>query len=105
MWTKLSLVPVAEQQTAAGDYVVSDDDIPGMLKDWVREYYAAFSGNYELRVQLLTDLTTMPIEDASVEWPQNLSPYRTVATITLPVQDSFSNERRVYAEDVMFWRP
>ena len=102
---KFSVVPVAEQQIAAGESVVSDDDTPGVLKDWVREYYVAFSGRYELRVQLLTDLATMPIEDASVEWPQNVSPYRTVATVTLPVQHSFSNQRRVYAEDVMSWRP
>lgn len=36
-------------------------------------------GTWELRVQLCVDIEKMPREDASVEWPQDLSPYVTVA--------------------------
>ena len=32
------------------------------------------------------DVETMPIEDASVEWPERESPYRTVAHLLLPRQ-------------------
>ncbi len=45
----------------------------------------------------------MPIEDASVEWPRDASPCRTVATLHLPHQETFSAARRTYAEDVMSW--
>ena len=37
---------------------------------------------WELRVQLCTDLMKMPVEDASVEWDERLSPSLTVAWIT-----------------------
>lgn len=102
---KFSLVPVASEQLAAGKRKVSRKDSPGVLRNWVREYYARTSGRYELRVQLCTNLKKMPIEDASVEWKEKSSPYRTVATIDIPPQETFSPARRVYAEDVLSWRP
>ena len=42
---------------------------------------------FEFQVQLRTSEQTMPIEDASVEWPESASPYRTVAHLLLPRQE------------------
>jgi hypothetical protein len=42
---------------------------------------------FEFQVQLRTSERTMPIEDATVEWPENESPYRTVAHLLLPRQE------------------
>jgi hypothetical protein len=42
---------------------------------------------FEFQVQLRTSKQTMPIEDASVEWPESDSPYRTVAHLLLPRQE------------------
>lgn len=42
---------------------------------------------FEFQVQLCTSQRTMPIEDATVEWPERESPYRTVAHLILPQQD------------------
>ena len=42
---------------------------------------------FECQVQLRTSEQTMPIEDASVEWPESESPYRTVAHLLLPRQE------------------
>ena len=42
---------------------------------------------FEFQVQLRTSEQTMPIEDASVEWPESESPYRTVAHLLLPRQE------------------
>lgn len=64
---KFSLVPVAPEQQALADRKVSKDDPPGVLRDWVQDYYRQYEGRYELQVQLCTDPTDMPIEDASVE--------------------------------------
>jgi catalase len=41
---------------------------------------------YELRVQLFVDEDRTPIEDASVEWDETVSPFRTVAKLTIPTQ-------------------
>ena len=80
-------------------------DPPGILSELAREYHAAHPARYELRVRLCADPDSMPIEDASVPWDEQVSPYRRVATIEIPVQESFSPERRVYSERVMSWRP
>jgi catalase len=42
---------------------------------------------FEFQVQLRTSEQTMPIEDASIEWPETESPYRTVAHLLIPRQD------------------
>jgi len=102
---KLGVFPVAAEQLALADREVSAGDPPGVLARWVHDYFAGTAARYELRAQLLTDVDRMPVEDASVEWPEELSPYRTVAVLDLPPQESFSPARRVHAEDVMAWRP
>lgn len=42
---------------------------------------------FEFQVQLRTCDRTMPIEDATIEWPESESPYRTVAHLLLPRQE------------------
>ena len=42
---------------------------------------------FEFQVQLRTSERTMPIEDASVAWPESGSPYRTVAHLLLLRQE------------------
>ncbi len=39
------------------------------------------------RSQLCTDLEAMPVNDATTEWPENLSPFVTVGRVHLPRQD------------------
>jgi len=102
---KLCLAPVTSEQHEAGKREVTPNDPPGVLSELAREYHAAHPARYELRVQLCTDLDSMPVEDASIPWDEQVSPYRRVATIDIPPQESFSPERRVYAERVMSWRP
>ena len=43
--------------------------------------------DFDLQIQLCTDLETMPVNDATVEWPEKLSPFLTVGRVRLPRQD------------------
>ncbi len=45
---------------------------------------------YDLRMQFFVDAATTPIEDASVEWPEAVSPWVIVARLTIPEQDAAS---------------
>ena len=47
----------------------------------------------------------MPVEDASVLWPDDISPHQPVATLRLPPQDAYSPARRVYGDDVLSFNP
>ena len=102
---KYALVPTSAEAVEAGEQEVGRQDPPGVLRDWVQDFYRQHGATYALQVQLCVDAEQMPVEDASVEWSEDLSPYRTVATVSFAAQESFGAARRVYAEDVMSWRP
>src|SRR5215831_622642 len=42
---------------------------------------------FDIQVQLCTDLIQMPVENVTVRWSEALSPFVTVATLRLPQQD------------------
>jgi hypothetical protein len=55
---------------------------PALIEDLKLSEY-----DFDLQVQLSTDLDKMPVNDATVEWPEALSPYVTVGRVHLPRQD------------------
>jgi hypothetical protein len=62
--------------------------------------------HFELQVQLCRDLATMPVENTSIDWPERLSPFVTVATVTIPAQDVSGDDNLAAAEPLSFtpWR-
>ncbi len=68
-------------------------------------HFAQHGGEWELRVQLCTDLASMPVKDASVEWPQAQSPYVSVARIRMPAQLAWSTQRTLAIDDGMAFNP
>ncbi len=102
---KVGLFPVTPMQLGlAGEKLDANFD-----KDVFRHATVGYCRRHEavfaFRVQLCTDLATMPIENASVEWPERQSPYVTVATLTLPPQEAFSAERVAFVEQRVGFRP
>lgn len=61
---------------------------------------------FELQVQLNTDLDRMPVDNTSVQWPEQLSPWTTVAGITIPRQDISGEENQTIADGTSItpWR-
>jgi len=101
---KIGLAPLSDNvKVLAGQEV--DLSEPGAYRDLVVEFFRTQGAEYELRAQLCTDLQTMPVEDASVDWPQDQSPYQVLGKIVLPAQDAFSPARRVFADDVLSFNP
>jgi len=97
---KISAVPVSESlQPLVGKTVDTSD--PSALRDRVVEFFRQHSAEYELRAQLCTNLEKMPVEDASIQWPEDESPYQAIAKITIPVQEAYSPARRVYVDEVL----
>ena len=78
---------------------------PDGYRNMVVEFFATQTAEFELRAQLCTDLATMPIEDVTVEWPEERSPYRGIAKITFPVQNPATPERQAYGDDVLSFTP
>ncbi len=70
-------------------------------RDEVVQFFESNEAQFELRVQLCTDTVAMPIEDATVEWPESLSPYRGVGTIKFATQNADSPARRTFGDEVL----
>lgn len=104
-FAKLAVVPISPSLTALTDQHVDFGDNSDGLREAVKAYFAQSSGVWEVRVQLATDLAKMPIEDASVEWPEKLSPYVTVAQIEIDTQDAWASEKVEEIDDGMSFSP
>ena len=83
------------------DPAQDEDGFRHATADFIRTHETVF----ELRAQLWLNSETQPIEDASVEWSTDESPYRTVATIRIPRQEAYSPARQHYFDEVMIFRP
>ena len=61
---------------------------------------------FDLQVQLCVDLEKMPVEDVTVEWPEALSPFVTVAKVRLPQQDISGDDlqEQMDATSITPWR-
>jgi hypothetical protein len=71
----------------------------GLVSELAQRPYA-----FDLQVQLCVDPHAMPVENTSIEWPEALSPFRTVARIHIPQQD-ISGPRNLAAADVVAINP
>lgn len=102
---KLSVVPVSPNLTRLTGDKVNTSDRPDALREVIREEMIEQGGAWELRVQLNTDLDAMPIEDATVAWDEKVSPYRTVARITVAPQLSMGTDLASEVDEQTFFSP
>lgn len=102
---KLGAVPASESQRALSEWRLD----PHQAEDGFRYATVAFFREhevvFELKAQLWADAVKQPIEDASVDWPVSISPYRTVATLRLPRQDAYDPARVRYFDEMITFRP
>ncbi len=90
---KLAVLPANPDLQALFEKKIELTDENG-LRTAVVNYFRNHGATYNVGVQLCTDLDKMPIEDATVEWPEDLSPYRLVAKLVLPPQNAFDPARQ-----------
>lgn len=96
---KLQVVPVLDAMKALKGEKIGSEGHPNAIREVVQDYFSKHGAEWEVRVQLLTDPETMPLEDASVEWPQDKSPFIPVARLRVARQESWSEERAAKLDD------
>ena len=102
---KFAVVPISPFLIALTKKPLDMKDKPNALRDAVRDYFSSNDAEWELRVQLCTNLETMPIEDSTVQWPEDESPYIAVARITVPRGGMLSDEQAAAEEDQLSFNP
>lgn len=101
---KLAVVPVspAQRALAKANAEVDGDKDPNALRTATVSYLRENDAEFDVRIQLCTDLEKMPVEEATKEWSEEDSPYKTVARIRLPKQEAYSEARQQYVEALSF---
>ena len=102
---KLSIAPHSPNLTALTDAELNVNGKPNGLREAMIEHFATQGGEWEVRVQFCTDPETMPIEDASVAWPEEKSPYIDIARIVLAPQPAWNEARRAAIDDGLAFSP
>jgi hypothetical protein len=102
---KICIAPVSRQLTELAGAALNVNGKPNGLREAVVDFFKTNVAEWEVRVQLCTDLTRMPIEDASVPWPEDLSPYLPVARIVAQPQIAWSEELSNAIDDHMSFSP
>ena len=100
---KFSVAPVAPALLALTDRKIDAKDRPDAIREDVQREMRDLDGVWEFRVQLCRDLRRQPVEDPTVRWNEEEAPFQTVATITVPHQDSWDAARvRAVDEEMHF---
>ncbi|MEQ1686077.1 MAG: catalase family protein [Burkholderiaceae bacterium] len=102
---KWQIAPVSPELLALKDAPVDLAGTPDGLRAAVVEHFATHGGEWELRVQLCTSLESMPIEDATVVWPEEESPFVPVARLTVRPQSAWNETRSVEMDDGLSFSP
>ncbi|MBE7216845.1 MAG: catalase family protein [Caulobacteraceae bacterium] len=102
---KLAAIPTAQEQLALADWRLDPRQDEDGFRHAAVAYFAAHHATYDIKAQLWADADRQPIEDAAVDWPVDISPYRTVAILRLPRQEAYGPARVRYFDEVMTFRP
>jgi hypothetical protein len=102
---KFSLAPVSPSLKQFADATIDAHGRPDAIRENVREGLISKGGTWELRVQLCNDLDKMPIENPTVVWDEDASPFRTVATLEVPAQVAWQDGVSQKTEDELSFSP
>jgi hypothetical protein len=72
------------------------------LRDALRAHLAQGVATFDLMVQFFEDDTRTPMEDATVEWTSDRSPWQAVAQIRIPAQSIEDEARATRCEQMAF---
>ena len=98
---KFKVVPLSDNVKKFAGKPLSPTAGPEAYREMMVDFFSSEAAEYELCVQLCTDLGTMPIEDATVEWPESRSAYVRVATLKYPIQNPYTDERKYFGDEVL----
>ena len=103
---KVRVAPVAESAKNAIHQQLDLSSGPDVYGPALVDDLRAHAFDFDLQVQLCTDLKAMPVNDSTVEWPEKLSPFVTVGRVHLPRQDISAAENLEKGDALAFnqWR-
>ncbi|RYF10589.1 MAG: catalase [Oxalobacteraceae bacterium] len=102
---KFAIVPVSDDLLSREKQEIDATDNPDALRQHIKGEMQLIDGVWELRVQLCRDLERQPVEDPTMQWLEEDSPFQTVATIRAGRQDSWDNAQVQKVNEEMRFSP
>jgi catalase len=90
---KFSVSPKSTDLKSRTGTTIDATDRPDAIRETVQSEMQNITAVWDFRVQLCRDPEKQPIEDPTVEWKEEDSPWHTVATIHAGPQDSWSEDQ------------
>jgi hypothetical protein len=100
---RLSLAPVSDSVRKLTGLPAHNEE--NAMHDFVVNFFRSNAAEYELCAQLGKELQRTPVENADVEWLDEISPQQPLARITLPPQQADSPARRAYGDKILSFDP
>jgi hypothetical protein len=102
---KFRVTPITPALKSMKDDKLDISQDENALRTDVTGFLRQNAAEYEIGIQLCTNLDAMPIENAHTEWSEVDSPYVPVARLVLPAQEAYSSARQACVENVMSFCP
>ena len=101
---KVAVVPASQNLKALAGTNLNTSKDGDVIRHAVEEFFEDETAVWDLQVQLCADLDSMPVEGVD-PWPEEKSPFVTVARITVEPQQAWSQERARLVDDGMHFSP
>ncbi|UMM63729.1 catalase family protein [Aristophania vespae] len=102
---KFDIVPTSESFKRQEGRMIDVDKNPTAIREALNNFFSKEGGEWTLRAQLCRDLTENPIENAGKIWSEENNPFLPLATIRIPPQEAWSEERAKRLEDSLSFSP
>jgi len=79
-----------------------DSDPPDLMRDALSVHLTQIDGCFDFMIQQQLDPAEMPIEDATIEWSEDESPFIPVARIIVPMQEFDTPAQDEFCEHLSF---
>ena len=102
---KFQIAPAGGQAKRVEGDNLKIDGRPDAIREEMNATTRDGGASFELRVQLCRDLEAMPVEDPTVEWSEEKSPFVPVATIHVEAQPAYEEDRNRQLDDELRFSP
>lgn len=102
---KVGVFPASPSFTALEGKEIAIDGRADAIREEMNRVLGVDGGVWDMKVQLMRDAETNPVEDGSVVWPEDDNPYLTVARIRIAPQTAWSEPRAAVGDDRLAFAP
>lgn len=96
------IIKFTAKPTTPGPTTVPKQASPDFLREQMIEQLATGDASFDFMIQFRTQPEAMPVDDPTINWSEDASPFIKVATVHIPQQTFASPEQDTYGDNLAF---